>query len=361
MREALAEAGRARRVSRRPAVGCVLVLDGRIVGRGHTQPGSGGHAEVMALADAGEMARGATAFVTLEPCSHWGRTGPCADALIRAGVAAVHCAIVDPHPRVNGEGIARLRAAGIAVAVGDGAAAARRQLAPFLTHVRTGRPLVTAKFAASLDGKIATATGDARWVSGPEARARTRAERARLDAILVGIGTVLADDPQLTARHPDGSLADDQPLRVVLDSRGRTPPAARLFDAPGGALVVTAAPPGPGWAAAIRARGGDLLTLSGPDGRVDLAALLDELGRRDILSLLVEGGAAVHGSFFDAALVDRVQAIIAPIIVGGADAPASVAGAGVRRMVDARRLREVEVERAGDDLIVLGWLRPPAE
>lgn len=361
MREALAEAARARRVSPRPAVGCILLRDGRIVGRGHTQPGSGGHAEVMALADAGGAARGATAYTTLEPCSHWGRTGPCTAALIDAGVAAVHCAIVDPYPLVNGAGIAALRAAGITVSAGDGAAAARRQLAAFLTHVRTGRPLVTAKFAATLDGKIATATGDSRWVSGPAARTRTRAERAQLDAILVGIGTILADDPQLTARRPDGSLDDDQPLRVVLDSWGRTPLEAQLFEAPGGVLVVTASPPDPRWAASIQARGGDLLALPGPEGRVDLAALLDALGRRDILSLLVEGGAAVHGAFFDADLVDRVQAIIAPIIAGGADAPSAVAGVGVRLMADAHRLREVEVGAAGDDLIISGWLHLPDE
>jgi diaminohydroxyphosphoribosylaminopyrimidine deaminase/5-amino-6-(5-phosphoribosylamino)uracil reductase len=357
---ALAEAERAEHVSPNPAVGCVIVTGGRVVGRGFTLPPGSAHAEVVALRDAGARARGATAYVTLEPCSHWGRTPPCADALIEAGVAAVVCAIADPDGQVRGRGITRLRAAGIAVTVGDGAEQARRQLAAFITHRLTGRPMVTAKFAASLDGRIATRTGDAQWISGEAARAATRAQRARLDAILVGSGTVLADDPQLTARGAEGEPLPHQPLRVVLDSAGRIPPQSRVLATPPPTLIVTTRRAPDAWREAIAAGGAELCVLAADrDGRVDLHALLDMLGQRGVLSLLVEGGATVHGAFFDAGLVDRVQAIIAPVVIGGADAPAAVGGRGAARIADARHLRDVTVERLGDDVLITGSLREP--
>jgi diaminohydroxyphosphoribosylaminopyrimidine deaminase/5-amino-6-(5-phosphoribosylamino)uracil reductase len=360
---ALAEAERAGHVSPNPAVGCVIVGDGRALGRGFTLPPGSAHAEVVALREAGGRARGATAYVTLEPCSHWGRTPPCADALIEAGVAAVVCAIADPDAQVRGRGLARLRAAGIAVTVGDGADAARRQLAAFLTHRVTGRPLVIAKFAASLDGRTATRTGDSQWISGEAARAVTRTQRGRIDAILVGVGTVIADNPWLTARAPDGLPLPHQPLRVVLDSGGRTPPDARLLDTPPPALLATTNRSPAAWRDAVRARGADLCLLpAAADGRVDLPALLDELGHRQVLSLLVEGGATVLGAFFDAGLVDRVQAVIAPLIIGGTEAPPAVGGLGAARLDDARRLYNVTVERLGDDVLITGDLRePPAD
>lgn len=362
MAQALTEAGRATRVSPNPAVGCVIVREGVLVGAGHTQAPGSAHAEVMALRDAGERVRGATVYVTLEPCSHWGRTPPCVDALIEAGVSEVHCAIADPDARVRGEGIARLRAAGLSVSVGDGAAAAGRQLAAFLCHRLTGRPLVTVKFAASLDGRIATRTGDARWISGELARAWSRAERQRTDAILVGIGTLLADNPALTARAADGALLPAQPLRVVLDSAGRTPADAVALGPPAGALIVTTARAPAGWRVAIEARGAEtFLAPASADGRVALEPLLDELGRRGVLSLLVEGGGAVHGSFFDADLVDRVHAIIAPLVIGGAEAPGAVGGLGALTMAAARRLLDIERRPLGDDLLIEGWLRRPAE
>ena len=354
---ALDEAERAGNVSPNPAVGCVIVAADQVVGRGFTQPPGGSHAEVVALREAGARARGAAVYVTLEPCSHWGRTPPCADALIAARVAAVHCALVDPDVRVRGRGVERLRRAGISVSIGDGASAAVRQLAAYATHRRTGRPLVTAKFAASLDGRIATRTGDARWVSGPEARAWTRRERARIDAILVGVGTVLADDPQLTAREEDGALALHQPLRVIVDTRGRTPPTARVLDRSAPTLIATTDRSTIAWRDAIASSGATVCLLPAGGDHVDLPALLDELGRRDVLSLLVEGGASVHGAFFDAGLVDRVQAIIAPLIVGGRDAPAAVAGAGVARMSDAGRLRDVVLRRLGDDVMITGTMK----
>jgi diaminohydroxyphosphoribosylaminopyrimidine deaminase / 5-amino-6-(5-phosphoribosylamino)uracil reductase len=356
---ALTEAERAGNVSPNPAVGCVIVADGTVVGRGYTQPPGGAHAEVVALREAGERARGATVYVTLEPCSHWGRTPPCADALVEAAVAAVHCALPDPDPRVRGRGIARLRRAGIAVTLGDGSEAAAEHLAAFMTHRIAGRPLVTAKFAASLDGRIATRTGDSQWISAPETRAWTLRQRAGFDAILVGAGTVLADDPQLTARRPDGTLHARQPLRIVLDSRGRTPPAARIFGPGGRTLIATTDRSPPDWREAVAAQGGEVLCLPAVDGRVDVAALLAELGRRDILTLLVEGGAAVHGTFFDNGLVDRVQAILAPLVIGGRDAPGAVGGTGPERLSQAWPMTQVRVERTGGDIIVSGTVRPP--
>src|SRR5438093_45669 len=210
-----------------PAVGCIIVKDGRVAGRGWTQPGGRPHAETEALARAGEAARGATAYVSLEPCSHWGRTPPCADALIAAGVRRVVVALEDPDPRVAGSGLARLRAAGIAVETGLGAAAAAEINAGFFQRVRFGRPLVTLKLASSLDGRIATASGESRWITGPPARDHAHLLRATHDAILVGTGTVLADDPQLTCRLP--GLARRSPVRVVIDRHLRIPPSARLI------------------------------------------------------------------------------------------------------------------------------------
>ena len=358
MQLALAEAAGAGRVSPNPAVGCVVVADGRVVGRGRTQPPGSAHAEVLALREAGTRARGATLYVTLEPCSHWGRTPPCADAVLDAGIAELHCALLDPDPRVRGGGMRRLRDAGLRVTVGEGEAEAARGLAAYLTHRLIGRPLVTAKFAASLDGKIATRTGDARWISGPEARDRTRQQRDAFDAILVGVGTVLADDPQLTARDPDGSLRAHQPLRVVLDSAGRTPPAAQVLAPPARTLLATTERSSAAWRAAVAGRGAEVCVLPDAGGRVDLPALLDELGRRDVLSLLVEGGSEVHGSFFDARLVDRTQAILAPLVIGGAAAPSAVGGDGPTALAGATRLLDVTVEQLGADVLVSGATRP---
>ena len=361
MRAALAEArGALGWSSPNPAVGAVVVREGGVVGAGHTQPPGGDHAEVRALAAAGERARGATVFVTLEPCSHHGRTPPCSGALIAAGVSAVHYAIGDPDQLVAGAGRAHLEAAGIAVEVGDGAEEAARLLEGYLHHRRTGRPLVIAKFAASLDGRIAASSGDSRWVSGPETLAWAHEQRPGLDAIVVGSNTVLVDDPQLTAR-PSGRLGEGvhQPLRVVVDSRGRVAAGARVLNvregpSPSPTLIATTAASPPEWRASIAALGAEVAVLPATGGRVDLAALLVELERRGALTVLFEGGGVLLGSLFDARLVDRVQAIIAPIVIGAATAPAAVAGRGVERMAQAPRLREVTVDRLGDDTLISG-------
>jgi diaminohydroxyphosphoribosylaminopyrimidine deaminase/5-amino-6-(5-phosphoribosylamino)uracil reductase len=356
MRRALALAeGVLGATSPNPSVGCVLVRDGAVVGEGATQPPGGAHAEVMALRQAGAAARGATAYVTLEPCSHQGRTGPCADALIEAGVAAVRIALEDPDVNVAGSGIARLRAAGIDVEVGDGEAESRRLLEAYLKHRLTGLPFVTVKFAATLDGKIAASSGDSRWVAGAEARAWAHDHRTRVDAIMCGVNNVLLDDPRLTAR-PGGIDADRQPLRIVTDSRGRTPLDAKVLGPGGRTLIATTVASPAEWRARVEAAGAEALVLpAGASGRVDLRGLMRLLGERGVLSLLCEGGGVLHAGLFAAGLVDKVHAIIAPKIVGGTAYPA-VAGEGAARMADAITLRDVETQRLGDDVVIVGYV-----
>lgn len=338
-----------------PSVGCVIVRDGRIVGEGATQPVGGAHAEAMALRQAGDAARGAAAYVTLEPHAHQGRTPPCTDALIEAGIAAVHVAMVDPNPKVSGVGIEALRAAGIEVSMGDGAAESAKLLEAYAKHCATGLPFVIAKFAATLDGKIAASSGDSRWVAGEEARAWAHGFRTRIDAIMCGVNNVLLDDPQLTAR-PGGVMAERQPLRIVADSRGRTPLDANVLGPGGKTLIATTDASPAAWRAAITAAGAEICVLpTDANGHVDMAALMRALGDRGVLSLLVEGGGVLHGSFFDAGLVDKVHAIIAPKIVGGSAYPA-VAGTGVARMTDAVSLRDVEVVRLGADVAFVGYV-----
>jgi len=345
-----------------PAVGAVLVKDGRIVGEGFTQRPGGPHAEVVAIRQAGEASRGAALYVTLEPCCHHGRTPPCTEAVLAAGLREVHLSHLDPDPHVNGRGKAELESAGVTVFVGEGEEEARRINEAYLKHRTTGLPFVTAKFAASLDGKIAATSGDSRWVSGPESRRWAHRQRTVVDAIMVGVRTVLIDDPELTARPEPGEGAQQadgeprQPLRVVVDSQGRTPTSARVLHPPARALVATTDASSEAWRREMGDASAEVLVLPESAGRVDLAELLRHLGGRDILSLLVEGGGELLGSFFDLGLVDKVQAIIAPIIIGGQDAPAAVAGRGARRMADALRLRDVTVERLGEDVLVTGYI-----
>ena len=341
-------------VSPNPAVGAVVVRDGEIVGEGHTQPPGGPHAEIEALRRAGDRARGAVIYTTLEPCAHHGRTPPCTQAIIDAGIAEVRSAVTDPNPRVNGAGFEQLREAGIAVHVGECAEQARDIIEAYAKHVVTRMPFVIAKFAASLDGKIATATGDSRWITGEEARAYAHELRAASDAIMVGIGTALADDPQLTARDAHGSPLPRQPTRVVLDSAGRLPPSARMLAEPGETVVAVADAPDERLLALERA-GARVVRAPSPSGAVDPAALLAELGSGDTTSVLVEGGGAVLGSLFDAGLVDKVVAFVAPTIIGGAGAPSPVAGAGAERIADAVRLTRARTLRLGRDMAIIGY------
>ncbi len=355
MRIALDEAALARGWSSpNPPVGAVVVRDGEVVGRGHTQPPGGEHAEVVALREADERARGATVYVTLEPCGHFGRTPPCAQALVRAGVAEVHYAIEDPDPNVRGDGHRQLHEAGVTVESGDGADESALLLEGYLKHRRTGLPFVIAKYAASLDGRIAAASGDSRWVSGPQTLEWAHRVRPTFDAIVVGSGTVVIDDPMLTARPGGTTAGAHQPLRVVCDSRGRTPDTAAILQGASPTLIATTALSPELWRKRMRGPNAEVIVLPARDGHVDLEALLRELGRRGVLTVLFEGGGVLLGSLFDARLVDRIHAVIAPIIIGAADAPTAVAGRGADRMADAVRLREVSVERLGDDILVNG-------
>jgi diaminohydroxyphosphoribosylaminopyrimidine deaminase/5-amino-6-(5-phosphoribosylamino)uracil reductase len=338
-----------------PTVGAVVVADGEVVGEGVTEPPPGRHGEIVALDEADERAKGATLYVTLEPCRHHGRTPPCTDAIIAAGVAEVHYAVADPGPE-SGGGHAVLEAAGVRVEAGDGEAEARRVKEAFFKHRETGLPVVIGKFATSLDGRIAAASGDSRWVSGPTSREWSHGLRTRIDAIICGSDTVIIDDPLLTAR-PDGQDAKRQPLRVVVDSRGRVAPMARVFERTEWALtlVATTEDASPAWRSSIEATGTEVLTFAKHGEHVDLEELLRELAKRDVVTALVEGGGVLLGGFFDRALVDKVHAIIAPVIVGAADAPGPVAGRGAYRMADALRLRDLSVQRLGEDVLVTGY------
>ena len=356
MRRALAEAERGRgRVEPNPMVGAVVVRDGRPVGVGHHARFGGPHAEVEALAAAGDAARGATLYVTLEPCCHVGKTPPCTDAVLAAGIARVVAAIRDPFPEVAGGGLARLRAAGLSVEDGAEAEAARRLNAPYLKRLATGLPYVTAKWAMTLDGKTATASGDSRWISGPRSRALVHELRGRMDAILVGIGTALADDPELTARPPGPRRA----ARVVLDGAGRLPEASRLArtarEVPVWVAVNDRAPDDR--REALARLGCDLLAFPG-SGPVPIVPLLGELGRRGVTNLLVEGGGRVLGAFLDAGQVDAVEVYIAPIVEGGEPLFTPARGTGRQRMADALRLDRQEVSQVDGDLRLVGTFPP---
>jgi diaminohydroxyphosphoribosylaminopyrimidine deaminase / 5-amino-6-(5-phosphoribosylamino)uracil reductase len=348
---ALAEGGRGT-ASPNPMVGAVLVRDGRVVGEGFHRAAGLAHAEALALAAAGELAAGATCYVTLEPCAHHGRTPPCADALVAAGVARVVAAVADPDPRVGGAGLDRLRAAGVRVDVGAGAEAAAEQNAAYLTHRRLGRPRVTLKAAASLDGKVAAPDGTSQWITGPAARADAHRLRAEADAVCVGAGTALADDPRLTVRLPGWS--GRQPLRVLVDAAGRVGATGHLFDGEAETLVATT-PAAPAAAVdAWKAAGAELFMCEPAAKGVDLDDLVRALGERGVLELLVEGGPRLQASLWAAGLADRLVWYLAPLAIGGRDAP-GLLGAGAATLADARRLRLASVDRLGDDLRVVAF------
>lgn len=354
MRHALALAERGRGyVEPNPVVGAVVVREGVVVGEGWHQRYGGPHAEVHALEAAGDAARGATLYVTLEPCCHHGKTLPCTDAVLRAGISRVVAAMEDPFPQVAGKGAAVLRATGVEVEIGVCDPEARRLNAPYLTLLEKGRPYVHAKWAMTLDGKIATRTGDSKWISNRASRRVVHELRGRMDAILVGIGTALADDPQLTARPPGPRTA----TRIILDSRCRLPPtfclARTARDVP--TLVATSDAAPAEAAAELQRQGCEVLRLPAADGKPDVAAVLAELGRRRFTNVLVEGGGGVFGSFLDAGALDEVHVFVAPLLVGGAHAPTPVGGQGAARLADALRLADWHVERVEEDVYLHGW------
>lgn len=340
-----------------PGVGCVLVRDGKVVGEGWTQPVGQAHAEVMALRSAGERARGSTAYVTLEPCCHWGRTPPCTDALIAAGVARVIAATQDNDPRVGGKGLAILRDSGMAVSVGLLEPEARESNAAFFHFHATHTPFVTLKTAMTLDGKIATRTGHSQWITGARARQYVHKLRAQSGAVMVGIGTLLADDAQLTARTT-GTPFPRQPLRIVVDSYLRTPPAA--------AVVQQASPDTPLLIATTQSAeaeretklccpGVEILRLpSTSAGRVDLEALMRVLAEREIISVMVEGGGELNASLLQAGLAHNALFFIAPKLIGGRDAPTPIEGEGIATMTDSLLLGRLKVRRFGPDIALEG-------
>lgn len=339
-----------------PAVGAVIVRDGRVVGEGFTQPPGQAHAEIVALRESGDDAQGSTLYVTLEPCCHYGRTPPCTDAIIAAGIELVVYGVTDPNPQVRGGGEAALRAAGISVEHRPFASAEELHEG-FARHIVSGLPFVVAKFAMSLDGKIATRTGDSMWITGPPARARVQQMRKELDAIMVGIGTALADDPQLTARDEGGAPLPEaqQPVRVVLDSMARIPPSARMLSQPGRTIIATGGKADPGRIGALESTGAKVVPFSGSDHRVDIAGLLSYLGGEGIVSVLVEGGGSVLGAMLDGGLIDKVYAFIGPMLIGGTNASSPIEGSGARVLSDALRLHNTRMEQIGVDWLVTGY------
>ena len=362
MDEALALARRGEgRTSPNPAVGAV-VLDarGELAGRGWHERAGAPHAEAAALREAGERARGGTLYLTLEPCAHQGRTPPCAPAVAGAGVARVVAAVQDPDPRTSGRGFQILRDAGVRIEAGLRAREAVRLNEPFFTWQREGRPFVTLKAAASLDGRIASRTGASRWITGERARAWAHEYRDRVDAILVGSGTVLKDDPLLTAR-PEGR--EGKPLlRIILDSHLETPETAKVLPPDRGVATILATT---GEAprereALLRRAGAEVLRLGPPEGgRVPLAPLVVELGKRGVRHLLVEGGGRVHGAFLGGGWAHKVLFFLAPLIMGDAQAPGAVAGLAPGLPGGGLRLTHVRWERLGEDMLAEGYLRPP--
>jgi diaminohydroxyphosphoribosylaminopyrimidine deaminase / 5-amino-6-(5-phosphoribosylamino)uracil reductase len=351
MRAALALARRGLgNTSPNPSVGCVVVKDRRVVGRAVTAPGGRPHAEPSALAMAGEAAHGATVYVTLEPCCHWGRTPPCTDALVAAGVARVVIATRDPDPRVDGAGIAKLRAAGITVEEGLLGAEAAEVVAGFSHTVRLGRPLVTLKLASTLDGRIATHTGESRWITGEPARKAAHALRGRNDAVLVGVGTVLADDPELTCRIP--GYRTTPLVRVVADSHLRTPLTARLIATaaatPSWLLVRSGSDPARH--RAFTELGVTIIQVAGAEAGVDLAAGLHALAEAGITRVLVEGGAQIAAALLRADLVDRIAWFHAPAVLG-ADAWPAVQGFGIEKLAAMPRFIRGDAVRLGDDML----------
>lgn len=354
MRRALQLAARGEgRTRPNPPVGALLVKDDVIVGEGFHPRAGEPHAEIFALRQAGERSAGADLFVTLEPCCHQGKTGPCCEAVIAAGIRRVFVGTVDPNPLVAGKGIRRLQDAGVDVEVGILENECRRLLAPFAKHVTTGRPFVILKSAVTLDGKTATSTGDSQWISNEQSRQHVHRMRDRYDAIMVGIGTVLHDNPRLTTRLPDGGR---DPVRVVVDSQLRIPSDAAILhvDSTAPTLVVTTSAASVTKIDALRAGGVDVLVLPGNSGWVDLHKLMEELGQRNLQSVLVEGGATLNESLLLEGLIDRVAVFIAPKLIGGNQGKGIFEGVGISRLSEALRLTDVRWQTFGDDLLVEG-------
>ncbi|MBQ7723760.1 MAG: bifunctional diaminohydroxyphosphoribosylaminopyrimidine deaminase/5-amino-6-(5-phosphoribosylamino)uracil reductase RibD [Selenomonadaceae bacterium] len=351
MREALRIARNAEgRTSPNPLVGAVIVRDGKIIAEGWHRAAGTPHAEIHALNMAGELAKNSTLYVTLEPCSHFGRTPPCAKAIVAAGIKRVVAAMTDPNPKVAGRGFDILRAAGVEVDVGILEDDARKLNEIFLKYITEKLPFVTMKFACSLDGKIATASGESQWISGIESRRFTHHLRDINDAILVGVGTVLADNPTLTTRLVEGK----NPVRVILDSNARTPLNSNVVTDKSARTIIAVTENVPQEKiSALETHGVEIIT-AGSGERVDLNILMRKLAEREITSVLVEGGGTVHFAMIKAGLVDKIFAFIAPKIIGGKNALTAVEGAGIENLSDAFELNNFTAQKLGDDILIVG-------
>jgi len=350
----LAEKGRGT-TSPNPMVGAVIVKNGRVIGEGFHEKAGGPHAEIHALTQAGENAREATLYVTLEPCNHTGRTPPCTEAILKSGIRAVVAGMRDPNPAVAGGGLAFLEQHGIATTVGVLEDACRRLNEAFVKYVTTGLPFVILKCASTLDGRIATVTGDSKWITNPRSREFVHSLRHGVDAIMVGIGTIKTDNPSLTTRL-EGVQGED-PLRVILDTRLSIPLDAKLLhlSSPSDTLIVTSRSVAPEKTKALEKLGARVLAVDARQGRIDLLSLMRELGRMEIMSLLIEGGSAVNGSALRAGIVDKVHMFFAPKICGGEGMPIC-AGPGVPRMDECIRLANISVRRFEDDIMIEGYV-----
>jgi diaminohydroxyphosphoribosylaminopyrimidine deaminase/5-amino-6-(5-phosphoribosylamino)uracil reductase len=352
-------AGRVRgQTSPNPIVGAVIVKSGRVIGEGVTQPPGEAHAERMALGDCAEDPSGATLYVSLEPCCHHGRTPPCTDAIVEAGIARVVIASDDPTPKAAGRGPGILRDEGVEVNFVDGeiGAAARLLNQPFRKHARVGRPLVVLKSAMTLDGKVASRTGDSQWISGEASRARAHRWRAESDAVAVGIGTALADDPRLTARVEGVAR---QPRRVVFDSEARLPLGSRLVEGVADVplTVVTSRAASRTSVEALENAGVDVIVATGANEAARVAHALGELGQRDVQSLLLEGGPHLAGAFLEADEIDEARMFVAPLLLGGTKAKTAVEGIGLGEIAAARRPISLETERIDDDVLIVARFR----
>lgn len=356
MRRALELGARAEgRTRPNPAVGAVVVADQQIVGEGFHPAAGEPHAEVFALQAAAGRTSGADLYVTLEPCSHQGRTGPCTEAIIAAGIARVFVGTQDPNPQVAGSGIHRLKQAGIQVDVGLCEKDCRRLIAPFAKHISTGLPFVILKSAVTLDGQTATSTGDSQWISNTQSREEVHRLRDRVDAIMVGVGTVLNDDPKLTTRLPGGRDA----LRIVVDSQLRTPSQAALLhlDSATETLIAHLATAPEDRRSRLAASRAVLLETAEKEGRVDLHDLLAKLGSRGVQSILLEGGAQLNAAFLKAGLIDRMMIFVAPKVIGGNGGYGIFAGLGVPCLADALQLQDIRINRFGDDVLIEGEMK----
>jgi diaminohydroxyphosphoribosylaminopyrimidine deaminase / 5-amino-6-(5-phosphoribosylamino)uracil reductase len=361
MQEALALAAQARgRTSPNPMVGSVVVKDGRVVGQGYHAKAGAPHGEVVALEDAGMQAKGATLYITLEPCCHYGpskRTPPCTKAIIAAGIRRVVAAMRDPNPLVSGKGLEELRQAGIEVKlpVLETEAAALNEV--FITYITTKRPFVLLKVAASLDGKIATVTGESRWITNERSRLLVHQLRDQVDGVMVGINTVLRDDPLLTTRLPCGGGRD--PMRIIVDTRLRMPCEARVLTASRTACTLIATTPEAPREKRLQleAAGAQVLVIEGEGPGVPLRPLMEQLGSMQVTSILLEGGGELHSSALHAGIVDKVWYFLAPKLIGGRAAPPAIGGEGFARLEEAVTLERMQVRQLGDDLLIEGYVR----